>query len=335
MTVSVIIIAYNEQNALPTLLGDIKAQTFPHGSTELLLVDSNSTDNTKQILQNFADENSDYYAVKVLDNPRKIQAAGWNVGLENATCDVIIRLDAHTRLPNDFISKNIQTLEQGHDICGGKVNNYNAENTRWGEVITATESSMFGGSFAKFRRSEKAGYVDTLGLGAYRKEVYDKAGKFNENLARTEDNELHYRMRKAGYKFYYNPEIETQRETRNSFKKLTKQKYGNGYWIGLTLGVCPGCISLYHLVPFGFLMGIVATTVLAVFGLWYFAAAMWGLYVLFTIVNTIISAVGNKFSFYYFLMPFMFLILHLSYGTGTLIGLIKMPFKRKKLKRAE
>ncbi|MFR1477081.1 MAG: hypothetical protein ACLSB9_15995 [Hydrogeniiclostridium mannosilyticum] len=127
--------------------------------------------------------------------------------------------------------------------------NYIPNATIWMTVINMLEDSMFGGSVAAFRRKESAGTVKTLAFAAYRREVFEAVGYFDERLARTEDNEIHYRMRCKGYDFLRS-DICSRRETRPSLRKLTRQKYLNGYWIGLTLKICPKCISLYHLIPF-------------------------------------------------------------------------------------
>ena len=129
---------------------------------------------------------------------------------------------------------------------------------------------------------------------AYRKEVFEKAGNFNTKLLRTEDNEMHYRIRKAGYKLYCDPDIVSYQYARSNLRRMIKQKYGNGYWVGLTLGVCPGCISLFHLVPFAFVLGIIFTTLLLFFGFWHLAALMWMAYGIFTLVGTVCTIINKK-----------------------------------------
>lgn len=89
--------------------------------------------------------------------------------------------------------------------------------------------------------------MKSLFHAAYRREVFEEIGHYNESLARTEDNEIHYRMRKAGFKLRFCPDIISYQHTRSSLPKMLKQKYGNGYWIGKTSKVCPGCLSIYHL----------------------------------------------------------------------------------------
>ncbi len=333
MTVSFIVIAYNEERALPDLLADITAQTYPKDKMEIVLVDSASTDNTKALMQAFAKAQTEYIRVQVLDNPKKKLPCGWNVALDNLSCEIVLRVDAHARIPQDFVEKNVKTIEGGEDVCGGIRPCRIENNTAWGRVLLQTENSLFGSSINSSRRSEKKSYVKTIFHAAYKKEVFDRVGKYNENLFRTEDNEMHYRMRKAGYQFCYDPDICSYQYARSSLKRMVKQKYGNGHWIGLTMGVCPKCFSLYHFIPLCFVLGILATTVLAFFGVWQLAALMWGAYALFAVANTVLSQIADGFNGFAFLMPLLFLILHISYGVGTLWGLIKMPFWLRKIKR--
>lgn len=335
LKLSICVIARNEQSFLPNLLLNIENQLYPHEYTEIVLVDCGSTDKTYSIMKEFQLKNETFYAVQVLDNPKYIQAAGWNVAIKNATGDVIARIDAHTKLPADYSQKVMENIEKGEDIVGGMRPCLAENDTLWSNILLRTENSLFGSSINKTRYSQGKSYVKTMFHAAYRKEVFEKAGVFNENLLRTEDNEMHYRIRKAGYKLCYDPKIVSYQYARSDLRKMLKQKYGNGYWIGLTTGINFKCFSLYHFIPLFFVLGIFTTTLLACLGAWQFAALMWGLYGMFAIVNTILSSIGVKFNPYCFLMPFLFLILHLGYGLGTLIGLIKMPFWLSKIKREE
>lgn len=320
--VSLVIIAFNEETALPKLLDDIRSQTFDHREIEIILVDSISSDGTRAVMDAFVADH-DFAGVICKDNQKKILAAGWNVALSCLRGDIVLRLDAHASIPADFIEKNVNCINAGHDICGGKVTNFIADSSRWGSVVNMAEDSMFGGSIASFRHKESAGYVSTLAFAAYRREVFEKVGEFNEALVRTEDNEMHYRMRQAGYKFYYDPDIQSCRETRPTFRKLLKQKYLNGYWVGKTLGVCPGCFSIYHFVPLAFVMAIIITGVLALFGVWQLMALMWAAYFLVNIIMSVTSAVSSKDrSLLCLALPVLFLLLHVGYGLGTMRGII-------------
>lgn len=327
MTVSLCVVAYNEESFLPRLFVDLENQSYPHSHTEIVLVDGNSTDRTKQVMLSFKDKSSDFMAVKVVDNPKRVQAAGWNVAIAASEGDVIIRIDAHTSIPSEFTAKNMVLQESGEYVTGGVRPCVIEDPTPWKETLLEVENSLFGSSISSSRSGKEKQYVKSMFHAAYRHEVFEKAGVFNEKLLRTEDNEMHYRIRKVGYRLCFDPEIKSYQYARSSLKKMIKQKYGNGYWVGLTLGYCPGCISIYHLVPFCFVIGIVLTTVLACFGIWQLAAIMWGAYLAFTVLSMLLSATKGKANGFTFLMPLLFLILHVVYGIGTVVGLVNIPFR--------
>lgn len=321
--ISVGIIAYNEQDYLPDLLMDLEAQTYPHNKIEVILVDSCSTDQTKHIMDSFqSNQSSAFHSVKVLDNPAKIQAAGWNVVINNASGDAIIRIDAHAKLDIAFIENCVRCLNDGEAVCGGPRENIIDENTNWKRMLLDAEQALFGSGFAEYRRgTEKRKYVNSVFHGAYRTEVFQKVGLFNEALVRTEDNELHYRIRQAGYRICYDPSIKSYYQTRNSLKKMLTQKYQNGFWIGKTLKICKGCISLFHLVPLAFVLALAGSCILAAFGIWQLLAMLGVSYGIFVIVNTCMCFSKGQ-NPYDLLLPVVFFLMHCSYGIGTFVGLL-------------
>lgn len=326
MTVSVCVVAYNEEKALPQLLECIRKQTFSHERIEVCLIDSMSSDRTKAIMQEFAKEDNGFYNVQILDNPKRKQACGWNVAINSYKSDAIIRVDAHATIPNDFVKKNMEILENGEFVCGGVRPNIIDESTAWKELLLLAEQSMFGSSIATYRRSEQTSYVKSLFHGCYRREVFEKVRGFDEQLGRTEDNEVHYRIRQAGYKILYSPDIVSYQHTRSSLKGMMKQKYGNGLWVSLTLKVCPNCLAIYHFVPLVFVLGILLTTLLAIMGMPLLGGLMWITYWFLAILMALISIRGRKKHVNMVLLPALFFLLHISYGVGSLIGMLRLPF---------
>ena len=226
MKISFIVVALNAERSLGALLGDLLRQTLAPEQMEVLLVNSRSTDGTEAVMRNFA--RSAPFSVKVLENPKQWLASGINVALREATGDAVIRLDAHARIPEDFLRRNLDALERGEDIVGGYVAGGAPENA-WQAVMRALDTSRFCGGAAPFRNSGEARYVDTLAYALYRRSVYDRVGFYDERLRRTEDNDMHYRMRMAGYRFYFSPDIRSYHASRGTLAGQLKQKWGNGY----------------------------------------------------------------------------------------------------------
>lgn len=324
-TVTFGVIAYNEHRYLPGLIEDLLSQTYPKSLIEVIFVDGNSSDDTWQIMERFQKEHSsDYICVKLLKNNKRIQPAGWNVVINNSTADVLLRIDAHARLPEDFVEKSMACINSGEDVCGGPRENIIDDPSPWKKMLLAAEQSMFGSGVASYRHgTEERKYVKSVFHGAYKKKVVDDVGLFNENLIRTEDNEFHYRIRKAGYRICYDPEIHSYYQTRNSLKEMLRQKFQNGVWIGKTLFICPNCISLFHLIPFLFVMAILITTVLWVFGIVWPAATLWVAYGAANLCMTLISIpVLKKQNDYIIVLPAVFFLLHVCYGMGTVFGIV-------------
>ena len=334
MLVSFAIVAYNEERSLPQLLHDLENQDYPHNKIEVLLIDSMSKDSTKSIMEQFSETHSDFFRVVVLEHPEKTLPFGCNVALKNYSGDAIVRIDAHATIPNDFISKNVKILQSGEKVSGGKRPNIIDEQTPWKNMLLAAEQSMFGSSIAAYRNADKPRYVSSIFHGMYSREVYDTVGFYDTRLARTEDNDMSERISKAGYKLHYDPEIVSYQHTRSTLKGMLRQKYLNGFWIGRTMGINPHCFSVYHFVPFVFVLGILLTSILAVCGHPMLAVLIWSAYVLLILACTVTELIKSDFSIAKLLLPFVFLLLHVSYGVGTLVGLIDMPFWVKKVKKA-
>ena len=326
MKVSFIVVAYNAGSKLENLLEDLKKQDYNHNDIEIILVDSNSSDNTKDIMMKFKEINKTFSKVLVLDNPKKILPCGWNIALEASTGDLILRVDAHSSLPNEKKKKNVNRIDMGEKIVGGHRISIIDENNAWQKTLLIAEKSIFGSGIATYRRKEREEYVSTLAHAAYSREVFKKVGGYDERLARTEDNEIHYRMKKAGYKFLLDPTIKSYHHARNSLSKMMKQKYLNGYWIGLTMGISPKCFSIYHFVPLVFVLALIFSIIFAFVFSGIPLILLLGAYFTFNILNTIFSIISEKKHLDYLLLPFIFFLLHLSYGWGTLYGLIKLPF---------
>lgn len=335
MIVSLCMIAYNEAEALDGVLRDFQLQDYPHELIEIVLVDSMSTDATGAKMERFKNTDYGFRNVAVVQCAKKNQAFSWNAALMTATGDVIIRVDAHARIPRNFVSRNIYNLSQGEDVVGGGRPNITSDVSSWKLTLLAAEDSLFGSSVASYRRPPtQKEYLDSLFHAAYRREVIQKVGGFNENLGRTEDNEFHYRIRKAGYKLCCCPDIISYQHSRNNLKDMIRQKYSNGRWIGLTLSECPGCLSYFHFAPFAFVMMIILCSIIAALGFPILLYTLLIVYGMFDIVNAVGCFTMKNLQPQFALLPIIFPILHISYGVGTIVGLIQIPFWQKKIKNS-
>lgn len=320
--VSAMIVVRNEESRIAKCVDSLLYQDYPANRYEIIIVDGESTDRTLEVVRKrveLANNEKDIPTVRIVNNPKRILATGWNIGIKAAKGEYVIRPDAHAYVEPDFISKNIETMSSvGDAACvGGQMTTLS--DTRTGEIIKEALSCPFGVGGAKFRYMKEPGYVDTVAYGLYKKSVFEEVGYFNEALVRTQDNDLHRRMRDAGMKFYLNPEVHSYYYSRNTYKKLAKQQFSNGKWTMINFLLRPGKMSVRHFIPLGFVIAVLTTLIGGAFfqPIWWLTLA--GIVLHFLCGLYFASKRINKVS-HVLLLPFVFLLMHFSYGIGSIIG---------------
>jgi GT2 family glycosyltransferase len=329
---SLIVVVRNERECLTELLRDLAAQDFPQESTEIILVNSASVDGTQEAMQDFVNQHP-HRRVNILQNPKRLLASGWNLAIRAAKGRYVLRLDAHTRVPGDFLARNLDALRNGEPIVGGRII-YVKPSGIWKLILFLAASSRFGAAPAAFRQLGAAGYVDTIAFAAYSRYVFDKVGLFHETLARTEDNEMHYRIRKAGFKFYYDPAIVSYYLPRRTLRGLLRQMYNNGFWIFPTMVIQPMCFSFRHLIPFFFVLGLILAGASAVLLTGWFLALVLSVY--FLTASAFAAKTTSHFRGYRkaaaLMVPLIFFLIHSAYGIGSLVGVgrsLRMAIERR------
>ena len=322
MLVSVIVGLLNEEKFLPRLIEDFKKQTYDHDEIELIFIDGMSKDSSWKILEDFKNSNHDFYDVVLLKNPKVILSAGMNVGIKAARGECILKVDCHSHITDNFIENNVKIIEEGEDVCGGPRPNIIENADNFSKTLLLVEENMFGSGIADYRKKTTKKYVSSVFQGMYKKSIFDKIGLLDEKVGRVEDNELHYRIRKNGYNIRYSNDILSYQYTRPTLKRMLKQKYSNGYWIGKVSHVYPKAFSIFHFVPLAFVLAIIfSLCMIPITSI--FIVLLSSIYFLFTILITIMIIINNKFNITILLMPIILFLIHVYYGVGTLVGLIK------------
>ena len=322
MLVSVVVGLLNEEKFLPRLIEDFKKQTYNHNEIELIFIDGISKDNSWEILEDFKNSNHDFYDVVLLKNPKVILSEGMNVGIKAARGECILKVDCHSHITDNFIENNVKIIEEGEDVCGGPRPNIIENADNFSKTLLLVEENMFGSGIADYRKKTTKKYVSSVFQGMYKKSIFDKIGLLDEKVGRVEDNELHYRIRKNGYKIRYSNDILSYQYTRPTLKRMLKQKYSNGYWIGKVSHVYPKAFSIFHFVPLAFVLAIIfSLCMIPITSI--FIILLSSVYFLFTILITIMTIINNKFNVTILLMPIILFLIHVYYGVGTLVGLIR------------
>ena len=327
LRVSVIIPVRNEARCLTRCLRSILANNFPKDGLEILVVDGMSNDGTREIAGSFKGEQT---KIQIIDNPERIVPTALNRGLRQAQGDIIIRIDGHGEIAPDFIRKSVETLQKVREAgCVGGLIEPKGESLM-GQVIALAQGSLFGGGGGTWYRSRKAGFVDTVSNAAYRRSVFEKIGFFDETLVRDQDDEFNYRLRQAGYKIYYNPEIQWIYYTRRSLSQLAKQYFQYGFWKVRVLAKRPLMMRPRQFIPPLF----VATILILAAGSTVFRPAQFAMKFLFGmyLTSSLIAAwvLGKRMGWKFVLaLPLAFGAMHLGYGLGFWAGAIYFGLMRK------
>lgn len=322
-TVSVVMPVRNEASWIERCLDSVVAQDYPSDLTEVIVADGRSTDGTREIVEQVRQRigRDGGPAVVVVDNPGRIVPTALNVCLGVARGDVIIRVDGHCEISRDYVRRCVDALAStGADNVGG-VQRAVGDGIV-GRAIAAAMSSQFGVGGARFHYATRPGWVDTVFLGAYPRTVFDRIGGFDEDLVRNQDDELNFRLQQAGGRIWLDPSIVTIYRPRASVGALWRQYFGYGFYKALVMRKRRGLASLRQLAPPAFVGGGVASLVsVTVTRRWLIPATYFGAYVF---ANLTAAAVHRgRLGISRGVLPLAFAIMHVAYGAGFLIGVVR------------
>lgn len=327
--VTAMIVVRNEENHIKISLKSLLEQDFPEDKYEIIIIDGESTDNTIKNIQEILKQYNGKVKVTILKNEKKLLAPGWNIGIRNAKGKYVTRIDAHARASKEFLKTSLETIQNLPEdvVCvGGRLTSVSLE--KEDKTISKVLSSPFGIGNSKFRYADKPQYTDTVAFGMYKKEVFEKVGFFDESLERNQDNNMHNRIRKAGFKFYFNPKIKSEYYVRNNLKKMMKQGFLNGKWNIIVFRQDKSSLSLRHLVPLFFVLSIIVMTILSFINKVFFYILLVEIS-LYLILGLIFAIKKTKNIFEIIKMILYYFLLHISYGTGSLY----QYFKKGRMKK--
>lgn len=325
---SIVIPCRNEEGFIGKCLDSIVANEFPKERLEVLVVDGMSEDGTRPTLDRYARQ---YSFIKVLDNPKKITPTAFNVGVRYARGDLVMIMSAHATIAKDAIAKCVEYSElYNADNVGGSWKIVPRDSSFVARTIAVALSHPFGVGNARYRMGSggEPRWVDTAAYGCYRREVFQRVGLFNEKLVRGQDMEFNLRLKKSGGRTLLAPDIVICYYARSDMRAFWKHNWTNGVWAILPFlysNTIP--VSVRHLVPLAFVMGLLGSVVLALVwpgGGGWLLSAICGAYAVANLTASVQVAVKERDFRYMVLIPIVFAGLHLSYGLGSLSVLIKV-----------
>lgn len=314
--VSVIIPCRNEVQSVGKCIEAILASDYP--LLEIIVVDGMSEDGTRSVLNNLSKSFSN---IKIVDNPEKLTPFAFNYGVKNANGFYIQRVDARNLIAVDYISKLVNILEENPMISCVGGDYQHTYSTPAGEYISWAMESKFGVGAGNYRTMKKNTYVDTVGVPMYRRSIFEEIGFFDENLARNQDDDFNFRVRKKGHKILYVCDAKVKYFVRGTYKKLFNQMKQYGYFKVFVNKKHKTVTTIRQIIPLLFLIFSLGGAL---------ASFLWPLFFPFyLLIMAAYFLLGSVSATAFTINPFKILnvqyaclVMHLGYGLGYLIGIL-------------
>ncbi len=336
LTISVIIPVRNEALHIEDVLNHLLEQDYDPERFEILVIDGESTDATREKVQPYVEKHAN---VRLLHNPKRLSSAARNVGVQNAKGDVVLLVDGHCLIDSREMLKNVAAAFEtsGADCLGRPQPLELSHASRLQLAIAAARRSPIGHHPDSFIYAGKPCLSPAISVAvAYRKEVFEKVGLFDERFDAAEDCEFNHRIDRAGLKCYFVPDIAVRYVPRASLGGLARQleRYGKGRirlarkhpetfsWKGFLPAMFLMGLFLGPLFCFAYLLaGLRGAGTNTLFWL-HIPVAVYltviGLYVLIVLGESLrIAAKSRNFSLLPYL-PAVFATIHLTSGDGLL-----------------
>jgi succinoglycan biosynthesis protein ExoA len=313
--VSVILPVRNEDANIQRILEQIFDQDYPQHRLEVIVVDGQSEDRTADFASSFSSSNRAPVVMRLSERGR---AQGLNRGIQAAKGEVIVRVDARTFISKDYISRCVETLiRTGADNVGGIQKPISESLCQ--EAVGLSMCHPFGVGNAQFRLGRRSGFVDSVYLGCFRREIFNRVGLFDEQAAViSEDSDMNQRIRAAGGTVYLNTEIEAYfypRETFGGFWNLY-YRYG-GARVG-NLMKHRSLTSWRQMVPPVFLLAVLSSAVLTLldYRFVYLLGAILALYMTVSVFFSNVIAFRKRKLVLVPLLMCSFACMHFGYAHG-------------------
>jgi len=293
-------------------LDAILAQTYPLAKMEVVIADGISEDGTREEIAAFQEEHPDF-DVNVIDNPQWIIPAALNRAINVARGEIVVRLDAHAAPAPDYVARCVDALDEKLGDNVGGVWDIRPNTEGWvAASIAAAAAHPLGVGDAFYRHATQAQIVDTVPFGAFRRELVEKIGLFDETLLANEDYEFNARVRQSGGRIWLDPAIRSIYFSRPTLDKLAKQYFNYGYWKWQMLRRYPKTLRWRQFLPPVFVLSLFFLFVVGFF----YPPTFYLLLLELLLYFSILFVAGMKINKPG--LPLAIAVMHISWGSGLL-----------------
>jgi GT2 family glycosyltransferase len=319
--VTVVLPVRDEGPFVEAVLGDLLGQDYPADRLELLVVDGESSDDTRARAAAVAARDG---RVRVLANPRRLSSAARETGTREARGEYVLFVDGHCRVRSRTLVRDmVETFRRTGADCLARPQPLVApEGSFVARAVAAARSSWFGHSTESTIYDERERAVDPTSAGAmYRREVFDRVGSFDPGFDACEDVELNWRVARAGLSCWTSPRLAVEYVPRGTWRGLFRQMVRYGLGRARLHRKHRESFRVESLVPAAFVAGLPALLVAP----WLpspwgaVVAAPYALYGVLALVASVAAASRRGWRLLPAL-PLAFLAIHAGLGVGYLQG---------------
>ena len=223
--VSIIVPVLQEAVYLQTAVEHLLEQDYP-GPLEIVLALGPSTDGTNEIAHRLA---AQHPQVRLVDNPSGRTPSALNVAIAASRHDIIVRVDAHSEIPSDYVRIAVETLVRtGADNVGGVMGAQGV--TPFEQAVAAAMTSVFGVGASSFHVGGVERPAPSVYLGAFRRSTLEAVGGYDESFIRAQDWEMNHRIRARGGLIWFTPRMHVTYRPRPNVRALSRQYRHYGRW---------------------------------------------------------------------------------------------------------
>jgi succinoglycan biosynthesis protein ExoA len=255
--ITIIVPARNEEGFIGGCLDSILSQDM--STLQVIVVVGASSDRTADIVAEYAQRDQ---RIEVLHNPVGSIPRSLNLALQAASGRFLVRVDAHSTIPHDYVSKAVEHLLSGR--WGGVGGRKDAVGrTTAGRAIAVALGSPFGVGGSVYHHGTTTREVDHIPFGAYPTELVRRLGGWNERVLANEDYEFDYRLRQLGYRLLFDPTLRIEWLCRQSISDLFRQyrRYGRGK--ASVVRLHPSSVRIRHTLPPALVLALLGAALLA------------------------------------------------------------------------